>query len=82
MHRHRFRGVVSLGKTCIVPEAVTDKMQTYSILKDMEDMQALVRIWGVLGVPEDFYSAPGTVLPSFMPAGKETPKKFLRRQKY
>lgn len=38
MHHHRFGGIVCLGKTCIVPEAMTDKAQMYSILKNMEEV--------------------------------------------
>lgn len=61
----KYLGVIWSGKTYILPETVTDKMQAYPTPKNVKEMQAYVEILGL----EDFYSSPGRVLPSLIPPG-------------
>lgn len=39
-------GVIWSGKTCVVPDAVFGKMQTYPTPKNIKEMQGFVGIWG------------------------------------
>lgn len=41
----KFWGVVCLGKTCIVPKAVPDKVHTYSIPKEEQAFVGILQYW-------------------------------------
>lgn len=41
----KFWGVVCLGKTCIVPKAVLDKVQGYPIPKEVQAFVGILQYW-------------------------------------
>lgn len=60
-------GVIQLGKTRVVPEAVIDKMQASPTPGSVKERRGFVGTCG----RGDFYSSPGTVPPSPRLAGRE-----------
>ena len=62
---HKVLGIIWSGRTYIVPETVTDKMQAYPTPKNVRDMQAFV---GILGLED----SPSQVPPPIIPPGKDS----------
>lgn len=65
----RLLGVVWVGRTHVVLEAVIYKVQTCPT-PEKRERRRCTPLWGFDGL-EDFYSPPVTVLPSLMPPGEE-----------